>query len=362
MNFDFTEEQEMFRSSVERFASHLDTPGRRVLRNYVGGYDRARWQALAELGLLALAASARFDGLDGAPIDLAVVAEALGKAIAPDPWLENGVLPVRLLVEGGASNSMGGVLSGSVVYAAALAERQARYSLVPRLTRAAEKGDDYILSGEKTFVLGGALADQLIVSADFAGETALFLVDARQAGVAARPYRIVDGSLATEVQLLDVAVSADRRLNAGLIALEKVTANVRLQAAGELLGLAQRLFDDTLEYVKQRRQFGVPIGTFQAIQHRLVDCYAKLEQARSMLYRAALTDHNNTGEWWRATAGAKAFIGDVAGHIAREAVQLHGGMGITDELPVGHAMKRVLLLSSFMGDSDAALVDYAVAA
>ncbi|WP_296678877.1 acyl-CoA dehydrogenase [Novosphingobium sp.] len=362
MNFDFSEEQELFRSSVERFAGDLDAPKRWALRKNTGGYDRGRWQIMAELGLLALAAPARFDGLDGEAIDLAVVGEALGKAIAPDPWLENGVLPVRLLALAGASKAVNGAMAGTAIYAAALAERQGRYTLAPHQTKAVASADGYVLSGEKTFVLGGALADRLIVSADLAGEVAVFLVDAAQAGVDARHYRIVDGSLASEIKFLDVALAKDQRLALGLADLEITAADVRLQAAAEMLGLAQRLFDDTLDYVKQRQQFGVPIGTFQVIQHRLVECYAKLEQARSMLYRAALTNRDNVAEWRRAAAGAKAFVGDVAGHIAREAVQLHGGMGITEELLIGHAMKRVLLLSSFLGDSDAALVDYAVAA
>jgi alkylation response protein AidB-like acyl-CoA dehydrogenase len=135
-----------------------------------------------------------------------------------------------------------------------------------------------------------------------------------------------------------------------------------LLAAAEMVGLAQRLFDDTLAYVKQREQFGVPIGTFQVIQHRLVDCYAKLEQARSTLLRAAMADPANGRAWRRAALGAKAYVGEVADHIAREAVQLHGGMGITEELAIGHAMKRVLLLSTLLGDSDATLAEYAEAA
>lgn len=362
MNFDFTEEQELFRSSVERFAGDLDSPKRWALRKHPGGYDRARWREMADLGLLALAAPAQFDGLGGESIDLAVVAEALGKAIAPDPWLENGLLPVRLLGMAGAGEELEAALSGSAFYAAALTERQGRYTLDPRQTKVSARVDGFVLSGEKIFVLGGALADRLIVSADLAGEAALFVVDADAAGVDARHYRIADGSLASEIKFFEVVIPASARLAIGLAELELAAADVRLQASAEMLGLAQRLFDDTLDYVRQRHQFGVPIGTFQVIQHRLVDCYAKLEQGRSMLYRAALANRGNAGEWRQATAGAKAYIGEIAGHIAREAVQLHGGMGITEELNIGHAMKRVLLLSKYMGDSDATLVDYAVAA
>lgn len=362
MNFDFSEEQELFRSSVERFAGDLDSPARRALRSAPGGYDRGRWQALAEMGLLALAVDEGQGGLGGAPIDLAVIGEALGRAIAPDPWLDNGILPLRLLKAAGADAAIAGVIAGETIVAAAFAERQVRYSVIPRQTKASANAGGYELSGEKTFVLGGALADKLIVTADLDGAVAAFLIDAQREGVDLRPYRMVDGSIACELRLLGAQASADERLEIDAAALARVVADVRLLASAEMLGLAQRLFDDTLSYVKQREQFGVPIGTFQVIQHRLVDCYAKLEQARSTLYRAAMADTADELGWRRATSGAKVYIGEVADHIAREAVQLHGGMGITEELAIGHAMKRVRLLLTLFGDSDATIAEFAAAA
>ena len=362
MNFDYSEEQELFRSSIERFAGDLDSLSRSAVRSHPGGYDRRRWTALAEMGSLALAVSEDQGGLGGAPVDLAVIGEALGRAIAPDPWLENGLLPARLLALAGADEALASVLAGETIVAAALAERQARYSVIPRQTKASARGDGYVLSGEKTLVLGGGLADQFIVSAELDGATALFLVDAAQPGIDRRDYRIVDGSVASELRLIDVACPASSRLVVDGDGLATVVAEVRLLAAAEMVGLAQRLFDDTLGYVKQREQFGVPIGTFQVIQHRLVDCYARLEQARSTLLRAALVDPADGRTWRKSALGAKAYIGEVASHIAREAVQLHGGMGITEELTIGHAMKRVLLLSTLLGDSDATLAEYAEAA
>jgi alkylation response protein AidB-like acyl-CoA dehydrogenase len=362
MNFDLSEEQELFRSSVERFAGELDSPARRAVRNAPGGYDRRRWQDLAEMGLLALAADEAHGGLGGAPIDLAVVGEALGRAIAPDPWLENGILPLRLLTAARADAAIAEVIAGETIVAAAFVERQARYSVIPRQTSAATKAGGFELKGEKTFVQGGALADKLIVTAEFDGAVTAFLIDAKREGVDLRPYRLVDGSIACELRLLGVQAGAEERLNVDAAALARIVADVRLLASAEMLGLAHRLFDDTLAFVKQREQFGVPIGTFQVIQHRLVDCYAKLEQARSTLYRAALVDATDEIGWRRATSGAKVFIGEVADHIAREAVQLHGGMGITEELAIGHAMKRVRLLLTLFGDSDATLAEFAAAA
>ena len=364
MNFDLTEEQELFRSSIERFAGDLDSPSRRAVRQAPGGYDKRRWAALAEMGSLALAVSEEQGGLGGKPIDLAVIGEALGRAIAPDPWLDNGVLPARLLAMAGADELLASVVAGETVVAAALAERQARYSVRPRQTKAKAKasGSGYLLNGEKTFVLGGGLADKLIVSADLDGATALFLVDRDAPGINRRDYRIVDGSVASELQLLDVTCPAESRLPLDAAALDAAVTEARLLAAAEMVGLAQRLFDDTLAYVKQREQFGVAIGTFQVIQHRMVDCYAKLEQARSTLLRAAMADPAQAQTWRRTVLGAKAYIGEVADHIAREAVQLHGGMGVTEELSIGHALKRVLMLASLFGGTDATLAEYAEAA
>ncbi|QYU69556.1 acyl-CoA dehydrogenase [Leptolyngbya sp. 15MV] len=295
-------------------------------------------------------------------IDLAVVAEALGKGIAPDPWLENGVLPARLLAAADRPEDAGRVVSGEMLVACAFAERNRRYSLRASQANAAHNPDGYTLTGEKTLVLGGALADALIVSASCGGETALFLVPAGVAGLDRRNYRIADGSMASEVRLNAVRVPQEARLELSERALAQAIDDARLLAAAEMLGLGQRLFDDTLEYVKQREQFGAPIGSFQAIQHRLVECYAALEQARSMLYRAAMADRADTDAWHRAAAGAKAFIGEQADLVAREAVQMHGGMGVTDELAIGHAMKRVLVLGRLFGDTDAMLAEYAEAA
>lgn len=362
MNFDLSEEQELFRSSVERFTGQMDSLARRRLRSVEGGYDRARWTSLADLGLIALGVDAAHGGLGGTAVDLALVGEALGQAIAPDPWLENGILPMRLLSGQSQVGAIEDAMAGKRFVAAALFERGARFSLAPRQTTAQVDGGDYVLNGEKTFVLGGALADAFIVSAELGGQTALFLVPADAQGIARRSYRVVDGSMACELQLFDLRLPSAARVATDAAELDLVIADIRLLAASEMLGLGQRLFDETLAYVKQREQFGVAIGTFQALQHRLVDCYSRLEQARSMLYLAALADRADAAAWRRAAAGAKVFIGENAEHIAREAVQMHGGMGITEELAVGHAMKRILLLNTLFGDADAALVDYAEAA
>lgn len=355
MNFDLSEEQELFRATVERFTAPIDVEARRKLRMHDGGYDMARWKDLAELGLIALAASEEAGGMGGSILDLALVGEAIGKANAPDPWLENGVLPALLLGAAGANEALEAVLSGESFVALAWAERGQRYSLEAKQT----KCDGNAITGEKTFVLGAALADQFIVSARDGDATEFFLIPADAQGLQVRSYRMADGSMAGELRFTRVT---GKKLNISSEALQQVIAQARLLAAAELAGLGQRLLDDTVSYVKEREQFGVPIGSFQALQHRLVDCYARIEQARSMLYRAALGDDADVASWQRNVAGAKAYITENADHIAREAVQMHGGMGVTDELAIGHAMKRVLLLSKLFGDADSNLVEYAEAA
>lgn len=362
MNFDLSEEQTLFKATVERFSAKMDVPARQRLRKSGGGYDRERWKELAGFGLIALCADEDHGGIGGSSMDLAIVAEALGHGLAPDPWIENAALPIRLLTAAGAEAAIAELLDGDRILAAALAERRGRYNLHPQITKVSVQGGRQTLRGEKTFVLGGAIADEFLVSATLDGNVVLCRVPGDIAGVDKRVYRLVDGSLACELRLNGVELPEGSIYELDSDALTRIAADVRLIAAGELLGLAQRLFDDTLEYVKQREQFGVPIGTFQVIQHRLVDCYAQLEQARSMLYRAALQDRSNGMSWHRTAAGAKAFIGEQASHIAREAVQLHGGMGITDELSIGHGLKRVMLLNAFLGDSDTTLTDYAEAA
>jgi len=360
MNFDLSEEQQMFVTSVERFAAPVDVEARRKLRLSPTGYDRARWQQLAEMGLIALAAGENTGGMGGSAVDLALVAEAIGKANAPDPLLEHGILPALLLERGGATEALDGVLSGEVIATLAWTERGQRYSLKAKGMKAEGADGSFTLTGEKTMVMGALMADLFIVTADIGGETACFLVPRDAPGLEVRAYRLADGSIAGEIKLTRTPAAAKLTLDAA--ALAAIAAEMRLYAAAEMVGLGQRLLDDTLNYVKEREQFGVAIGSFQALQHRLVDCYAREEQARSMLYRAALTDRADAAKWQRAAAGAKAFIGENVDAIAREAVQMHGGMGITDELAIGHAMKRVLVLARLFGDVDTVLAEYALAA
>ncbi len=358
MNFDLTEEQQMFRSSVERFSAPIDVEKRRKMRLSSTGYDRERWEQLAQMGLIALAAPEEVGGMGGSAVDLALVSEAIGNANSPDPWLELGALPSLLLAAGGAHGALEKVVGGQQIASFAWAERAQRYNLKAAGMKAEPSSGGFTLSGEKTFVMGALIADMFIVTADLDGATACFLVPRDCDGAEIRAYRLADGSIAGELKLTRAAVSAAAKLDLSEAQLAGIIAEARLYAAAEMVGLGQRLLADTLTYVKEREQFGVAIGSFQALQHRLVESYARQEQCRSMLYRAALTDRSDTAAWHRAAAGAKAFIGENVDAIAREAVQMHGGMGITDELTIGHAMKRVMVLAKLFGDTESALSEY----
>lgn len=350
MNFDLSEDQQLVRTTVERFANTFDPAQRKAWRGEPGGYPRTRWRELAALGLIALAAPEHTGGLGGSAVDLAVVAEALGQGLAIDPWLENAVLPALL------APSLPRLLDGVALAALAFAEPGRRYELSPALTRADTNGR---ISGRKTLVLGGAIADTLLVTAQAADGFALFAVPADADGIRRTCYAVVDGSIAAEVELND---ATGERLACDEAQFHQAVGDARLLAAAEMVGTAQRLFDETLGYVKQREQFGVPIGTFQALQHRLVECYAGLEQARSMVWRTALDARRGEGVWPRLAAGAKGYVGGAAMRVAEEAVQMHGGMGQTDELAIGHGLKRIMLLDRLFGDRVQGLRDYARAA
>jgi alkylation response protein AidB-like acyl-CoA dehydrogenase len=344
MNFDLDDNQTLFRDTVERFCAPVDVARRHAMRRMDGGFDRARWGELSELGLVALALPEADGGLAGSLLDCAIVAQAMGRGLAVEPWSECAFLPARLLA---GSSHAGAIADGSKLATLAFAEAQGRYTLDARAVTA----KDGRLNGEKTFVLSAAAADLLIVSAYEGDETRLFVVAKDAPGVDVRAYPIVDGSLAGVITFRNV----EAETLGDFARLESAVDETRLVAAAEMVGIAKRLFDDTLEYVKTREQFGQPIGRFQVIQHRLVDAYAKLEAAQSSLYRALLLPGQER-------AATKAFIAEQAQWIAEQAVQLHGGMGMTDELAIGHGVKRILLLSKLFGDPASAIADMARAA
>ncbi|PXW77949.1 alkylation response protein AidB-like acyl-CoA dehydrogenase [Blastomonas natatoria] len=358
MNFDYDESQLLYRASVERFLEGRDIAARKAQRAAPGGIDRARWQALAELGLTAMALGQDKGGLGSSLLDLVAVGESFGLRISSDNWLENAVLPMLLAGSGLVEHHplIHALASGEAIAALALFEPGGRHVTTPRVTTAKQTANGFVLQGEKSFSLGGMAADWLLVSAATDSGPALFLVAANASGLHRRGYRVIDGNMAAEIRLLGCEVATDARLALDWDVVEAALGTARLVAAAEMAGLARRLFDDTLAYVRQREQFGQPIGRFQAIQHRMVDAYALVDQAKSALIAAVTSGEANE------IAGMKAVVAEAALAIGREAVQLHGGMGTTDELEIGHAHKRVLLLSQWLGDPASGLDAYAQAA
>ena len=353
MNFDLDDNQVQFQALVERFSENVGVPERHRARAMDGGFDRARWTEMAELGLIALAASEADGGLGGSATDCMVVAQALGKAQTVEPWLECGFLCVRLLA---GTPLAGQVAGGETIAAFAFAEAGRRYALDAVRVRARKMGEEHVLTGEKQFVLHGAVADVFIVSANLDGVTTLFTVQRDAKGVEVRPYPIADGSFAAILMLHDVSVGAPLP---GQDRMESALVDSRLMAAAEMVGIAQRLFDDTLAYVKTREQFGQPLGRFQVIQHNMVGGYEKVELMQSALYRVLLADDARKA---REIRGLKAYVGETALAVAHLAVQMHGGMGTTHDLGIGHGLKRIILLSKLFGDPASDLAAFAQAA
>ncbi len=357
MNFDLNEEQALLQDLVTRFVSDRYDPVRRL--SYIReprAFSDEGWRILAEAGLLAMPFPESSGGLGGGAIELITVVEALGRGVATEPFI-SAVLLAAVLIDAAAGdadddirqNLVPALMSGEKLAALALLERSGRFLPAQPECIAQAAGEGVVLSGTKTCVLGGGHADWLVVTAQRDnGATGVYLVDAAATGMARQNYRLVDGSLASDIHFDRTPA---RFLPHGADALPHVLDQARLAIIAELVGLMTYMFDATVEYVKTRKQFGQPIGTFQAVQHRLADAYALVELSRSQLYRAAAQDPGDDGVH-RAIVGAKAYISANAMKIGEEAIQLHGGIGTTEELMVGQAFKRVMLLSSLLGDTE----------
>jgi alkylation response protein AidB-like acyl-CoA dehydrogenase len=368
MNFDLTEDQALLKAAVERFVADSygsDLEARRAARSTAAGFGAANWARLAETGLLSMVVAAQHGGLGSGNVDIMLAMEALGRGLVAEPVLDVGIGAAALLARATNAAQHDAVLkllmAGNLIVALAHVEREARYNLAHVGASVRSRGDGYVIDGAKTAVMAGGAANILIVSARQTGAVrdpdgiGFWLVAADAPGVDRRTYRLADGSVAAEISLRGVEVGADAALSGGFATLQSVVASARLAAAAEMLGLMGLLFDTTLAYVKTRTQFGKPLGAFQVIQHRMTDAYVLVEQARSQVLRAALAEPS---DFPRAAAGAKAYVGEAAITVGHTAVQMHGGMGITDELVIGHALKRLRVLALTFGDEAAALDDY----
>ncbi|MEM1404649.1 MAG: acyl-CoA dehydrogenase family protein [Pseudomonadota bacterium] len=366
MNFDFSEEQTMLRDSVARFVQDdYDFDTRRAIVATDDAISRENWQTFAELGWLSVPFAEEHGGFGGGPVDVMVMMEEFGKGLVVEPYFATVVLYGGLLRAAGSEAQQAalipGIIDGSTLGAFAYIERQSRYELSDVLNRASASGDGYVLNGEKVAVLNGANADQLVVSARTSGDQSdtngisLFVVPADAAGVERVSYRMMDGQKVANITFKDVALPADALLgsvDSGYAVMEKVVHEALCALGGEALGIMGQLNSKTLEYTKTREQFGVAIGSFQALQHRMVDTFMSYEQAKSMVFRAVCELENGDASAARTIHAMKVMIERCGRHVFEEAIQLHGGMGLTDELDIGHYAKRLMMINATLGDGD----------
>ena len=375
MDFSFTEEQTLLRNMVQSFVQdNYDFDARMKIVRSDEGMSREIWQQFAELGLLAAPFSEDLGGLDGGPIETMVIMEELGRGLVVEPYLPTVVLCGGILSRhGSAAQQQGhlpGLIAGEDIWALAYSESQSRFNLADVRTSAKADGDGYVLNGAKAVVIGAPWANKLIVSARLSGDQfdrdglGLFIVDKAAAGVSTQDYQTVDGSRASEITLENVAVSADALLGDagnGFAVLEEAIDFGIGAVCAEAIGHMKMLNDATVEYCKTRKQFGVPIGSFQVLQHRMVDMFMEYEQSVSMTYMVNMKLAEAESERRKAAAGAKVQIGKSGRFVGQEAVQLHGGMGMTEELSVGHYFKRLTMIDIQFGNVDHHLKRFAAA-
>lgn len=373
MDFSFTEEQTLLRNSVQKFVQKDYTfENRRAIVKSDVGWNRKNWQTFADLGLLGAPFSEDQGGLGGGPVETMIIMEEFGRGLVIEPYLGTVVLAGGFLRHGGTKAQhekfIPEIVEGKRVFAFAFAEPQGRYNLADLNVTAKKAGAGYTLNGHKAVVIGAPWADSLIVTARTAGGqrdekgVSVFIVDKKTKGVSTRDYPTVDGLRASEVTFENVALGADAlvgQADNGLPLVERVVDEGIAALSAEAIGAMKVLNDTTVEYCKTRKQFGVPIGKFQVLQHRMVDMFMNYEQSVSITYMVTLKLNEGDAERKKAASAAKVQIGKAGRFIGQNAVQLHGGMGMTDELNVGHYFKRLTMIDTMFGNVDHHLKRYA---
>ena len=367
MDFSLSEEQTLLQESIARYMQN-DYPftERQQVVQSAEPFSATHWRSFAELGWLGVPFPEADGGFGGGAVESMVMWEQFGKGLVIEPLLATVVLAGGALKLAGAKAQkeavLPGLIAGETQAALAFAEPQGRYNLADLTTKAEPQGGGYRLSGHKAVVLNGPSADWLVVSARTGGGqrdaegVSLFLVPATASGLSRRDYPTVDGFTASEVTLADVEVGADALLGpegGGLPVLEQVTDEGILAVGAEAVGCMEVLYKDTVEYCKTRKQFGQPIGKFQVLQHRMVDMFMEYEQAKSLMYMAAMRMDEGYGPAAQKAASAfKVQVGKSGRFVGQSAVQLHGGMGMTDELNIGHYFKRLTTIDALFGNVD----------
>ena len=385
MNFELTEEQRLLRDSVTRFVQdNYSLEQRSALARSELGFSQQHWQSMAELGWLMLPFAEADDGLGGNQIDTMTLFEQFGQGLVTEPYLASIVLGGGALRRGAADalrkSLFPGVMDGSIQLALGYAEEQARFDLDDVTTSARPEGDGFLLNGGKCMVLNAASADYIVVSARTSGGQidskgiSLFLIDSTSPGVERENYPTVDGYRASEVMLTDVQVPADHLigpLDKGYDILRSVINDGILALSAEAVGAMEILYKDTVAYTQERVQFDHPLSDFQVLQHRMVDMFMEYEQTKSLLYRATIETaqaQNTSGEAadsllhdsaQQSVHALKHLVGTAGSFIGENAVQLHGGMGMTEELRIGHFFTRLIVIDLLFGDADYHLEKFA---
>jgi len=367
MDFNFTEEQQLLADTVRRFVrEHYSFEARREILKSKDGWSRELWQQLAALGLTALNVPEEHGGLGAGPIDTMLVMNALGAGLVLEPYLSGAVITPALLSRSddakAAADLLPPVASGERIVIFAHQEPKTRGEINHVATRAEKSGDSYVLDGHKSVVMNGGAADELLISARTSGKVddrdgiSLFRVSPGAGGLKLQSYRTIDEQQAADIELTKVKVPASALVGAEGRAFAAIEAahNLALSAiCAEAVGIMQAVNAATLEYTKDRKQFGQPIAKFQVLQHRMADMFLNAEQATSMSYLAAIKCVDpDAGERRRALSAAKVAVGQAGRFVGQQAIQLHGGMGMTDELIVSHYFKRLTAIDLTFGDTD----------
>ena len=366
MNFDLSEEQQLLKDSVDRFVSdNYDLDTRQALSKNDAGFSDTYWQTMAELGWLGVTVPEAHGGFGGNQADTMVLMEAFGKGLVLEPFFASAVLGTRAIVAGASAELQNTLLpkliAGECRLSLAYAEEQARFDLEDVVTRGTQNGDDFIITGHKSMVQHGGSADYLVVSTRTSGGQqdqqgiSLFLVDTKSEGVSIQSFPTVDGQQASEVTFKDVRVSANHMLgdlDNGFGLLQDIAIDGILALAAEAVGAMEILYKDTVAYTQERQQFDQSLSDFQVLQHRMVDMFMEYEQCKSMLYRATLEVVQKGRDAMRIVHALKYMVGKNGTFVGENAVQLHGGMGVTEELRIGHYFKRLLVIDAQFGNSD----------
>jgi pimeloyl-CoA dehydrogenase small subunit len=367
MDFDYSEEQRLLADTLKRFlATNYTFDTRAKTIGSSAGYSEDVWAALAEMGLLGLPFDSEYGGFGGTAVDVMVVMEAIGEGLIVEPYLATIGLGGQVVARGGTEAQrqriLPAVAEGKAKLAFAQSERGARYDLRHVSTRARRAGEGWVLDGDKCAVLHGGCADLLVVSARTAGShddphgISLFLVGRESPGITMQEYRTIDNLRAVDIRFSGAMLPEDTLIGSagdGLALLEEVVDYGTALLCAEAVGAIRYANDATLAYLKTRRQFGVPIGSFQVLQHRMVDMFISYEQARSMACLACVkVDTADEAERRRVVSAAKIKIADACRLVSQESVQLHGGMGMTEDLKISHTFRRLTMIAQAFGDVD----------